>query len=41
MVDSSAWPDTFFWVTMASVVVLNSELSKGYPKKFMIDDLSF
>lgn len=25
MVDSSAWPETFFWVTMASVVVLNSE----------------
>lgn len=27
MVDSSAWPETFFWVTMISVVVLNSELS--------------
>lgn len=25
MVDSSDWPATFFWVTMASVVVLNSE----------------
>lgn len=25
MVDSSSWPDIFFWATMASVVVLNSE----------------
>lgn len=29
MVDSSAWPETFFWVTMGSVVVLNSKLLKG------------
>lgn len=25
MTDSSGWPGTFFWVTMGSVVVLNSE----------------
>lgn len=27
MVDSSEWPDTFFWVTMISVVILNSKFS--------------
>lgn len=27
MVDSSAWPETFFWVTMGSVVILNSKLT--------------
>lgn len=25
MLDSSEWPGTFFWVTMSSVVVLNSK----------------
>lgn len=26
MTDSSEWPGTFFWVTMSSVVVLNSKI---------------
>lgn len=25
MIDSSKWPGEFFWITMGSVVVLNSE----------------
>lgn len=27
MIDSSQWPDAFFWITMGSVVVLNSKLT--------------
>ena len=25
MIDSSEWPGIFFWVTMASVIILNSK----------------
>lgn len=27
MLDSSTWPGTFFWITMATVVILNSKFS--------------
>lgn len=29
MIDSSEWPGGFFWITMLTVVILNSEFSKS------------
>lgn len=33
MVDSSEWPGSFFWVTMITVVVLNSKWIAIMPSK--------
>lgn len=29
MIDSSDWPGAFFWITMITVVILNSEYRSG------------
>jgi len=36
MVDSSTWPGTFFWVTMTTVVILNSKFLFFYSFKISI-----